>query len=61
MSLALKLIEVSGATRCDVWGSPLERDKVHNKLSYSPSVSEWLADSLVYAKNTEKELAKNKQ
>ena len=48
MALALKLIEVSGATRCCLWTS----NKDNNKLSYSPSISEWLADSIIYTKDT---------
>ena len=62
MSLALKLVEVSGATRCDVWGSRLEGNSAHdNKVSFSPSASDWLADSVVYAKNAKEEVAANKK
>jgi hypothetical protein len=51
MALSLKLIEVSGATRCNKWVSNED-----NKLSYSPFVLEWLTDSVFHAKNIKKSL-----
>ncbi len=49
MALSLGLVKVSGATRCNRWGTRLEGDRLKSsKQSFVVTLPKWIADSKAY-------------